>query len=139
MISLIIGSKGSGKTKRLIDEVENRFEQSNGHVVCLEAKPKLTYDVVNGVRLLAAVDYGISGYDSLYGFLSGICATDSDTTDILVDQTIKIGGEDRTELLEFIEKSVNLQMFVTQTLYLRFLLPKKIFRKKFSIQRRRCK
>ena len=104
MISLIIGSKGSGKTKRLIDEVENRFEQSNGHVVCLEAKPKLTYDVVNGVRLLAAVDYGISGYDSLYGFLSGICATDSDTTDILVDQNIKIGGEDRTELLEFIEK-----------------------------------
>ncbi|MDO5015093.1 MAG: hypothetical protein Q4E28_03985 [Clostridia bacterium] len=104
MISLIIGSKGSGKTKRLIEEVEKRFEQSNGHVVCLEAKPKLTYDIVNGVRLLAAVDYGIDCYNSLYGFLSGICATDSDTTDILVDQTIKIGGEDREKLLEFIEK-----------------------------------
>lgn len=102
MVSLIIGHKGSGKTTHLIDEVNKAMETSNGHVICVEKGRKLTYDINSQVRLVAADDYEISGYDSYYGFLAGMCAGDSDITDILGDGTLKIGGKDMDQLAEFL-------------------------------------
>ena len=102
MVSLIIGHKGSGKTKHLIDLVNAAVQSSDGNVVCVEKEPKLTYDVNYRVRLIDTDLYGIQGYDAFYGFLCGVCAGDHDITDIFVDATLKIGGRDYNELSVFL-------------------------------------
>ena len=97
MISLIIGKKGTGKTKVLVQHVNDAVHVSSGNVVCVEKETKLTYDVNYRARLIAPDVFAISGYDAFYGFLSGICAGDHDITDIFVDATYRIADDkDRT-------------------------------------------
>ena len=108
MVKLIIGNKGSGKTKRLIELVNGAVEKSNGNVVCIEKERLLTYDVNYRVRLVETDYYNISGYEAFYGFLSGIVAGDHDITDILIDATLRIGGRDYNDLADFLEKVANL-------------------------------
>lgn len=104
MVSLITGRKGSGKTKRLIEQVNKAVEASNGNVVCVEKERLLTYDINYRARLIETDFYKVSGYKAFYGFLSGICAGDYDITDILVDATLRIGSRDYDELAVFLEK-----------------------------------
>lgn len=104
MVTLIIGKKGSGKTKKLISLANEAVSESNGNVVVIEKGAKLTYDVTHKARLIDTEQYSISGYDSFFGFLSGICAGNYDVTDILVDSTMKIGGQDFDALADFITK-----------------------------------
>ncbi|NCC86618.1 MAG: hypothetical protein EOM05_01955 [Clostridia bacterium] len=132
MVSLIIGHKGTGKTKHLINEVNNAVENSKGNVICIEKKPKLTYDVTSRARLVSSEAFGIHGFDAYYGFVSGICAGDNDITDILADTTLKIGGDDFAQLAEFLEK-VSLLANATETRFTFTIsadeaeLPKEIF------------
>jgi len=104
MISLIIGNKGSGKTKHLIALVNDAIQNSKGNVVCIEKETKLTHDVNYRARLVATDHFGIKGYEAFFGFLCGICAGDYDITDIFVDATLKIGGSDYEELAAFLKK-----------------------------------
>ena len=104
MMSLILGRKGSGKTKRLIDMCNAATAESKGSVVFIEKDSSLTYDISRQARLAVAEDYQISGYDAFYGFIAGMCASNYDITDIFVDSTIKIGGDNREELATFIER-----------------------------------
>ena len=104
MINVIIGKKGSGKTKKLIALVNQAVEASRGNVICVEKGLKLTYDINYRARLIDTDVYGINGYDSLYSFLCGICASDHDITDVFVDATLKIGGADYDELLHFFDR-----------------------------------
>ena len=108
MVKLLIGEKGSGKTKKLLEAVNTALQESKGHVVCVEKDDLLRYQVSYRVRLLAAANYGISGYDAFYGFLSGLCAGDHDITDILIDATLKIGGRDYEALATFLERIARL-------------------------------
>lgn len=103
MITLILGKKGSGKTKRLIDMCNAALEQSKGNVVFIEKDNTLTYSLKHNVRLVAADEYAIRGFDSFYGLIAGMCAGNYDITDIFVDSTLKIGG-DVDGLLEFVKK-----------------------------------
>ena len=104
MITLITGTKGSGKTKRLIDRIDAALAASQGHVVCVEDGTKLSSDVNYRVRLVSANHFQISGFDAFYGLLAGLCAGDHDITDILVDATLRIGSRDYQELGAFIKK-----------------------------------
>lgn len=104
MVSLIIGRKGTGKTKHLIEEVNKAIEKSKGNVICVEKSRKLTYDIDSRVRLVSADDFAVEGYDSYYGFLAGMCASDHDLTDILCDGTLKIVGKDFAEMADFFKK-----------------------------------
>lgn len=104
MITLLTGKKGSGKTKKLIDLVHEAVAVSKGNVVCIEKGDTLTYDVDHSARLVNIEDYGVAGFDGLYGFLSGLCAGNYDITDILVDSTLKIGGRNMEELYDFLGK-----------------------------------
>ena len=114
MVKLIIGNKGSGKTKRLIDLVNGAVEKSNGNVVCIEKERLLTYDVNYRARLIETDHYKVSGYDAFYGFLCGVIAGDHDITDILVDATLKIGGRDYEALANFLEKVADLSKISEQ-------------------------
>ena len=114
MVKLIIGNKGSGKTKRLIDLVNGAVEKSNGNVVCIEKERLLTYDVNYRARLIETDHYKVTGYDAFYGFLCGVIAGDHDITDILVDATLKIGGRDYEALANFLEKVAELSKISEQ-------------------------
>lgn len=103
MITVILGRKGSGKTKRLMDMCNQAVAQSKGNVVFIEKDNTLTYNLNHKVRLVAADEYAVSGFDSFYGFIAGMCAGNYDITDIFVDSTLKIGG-DAEGLLTFVEK-----------------------------------
>lgn len=105
MISLIIGKKGTGKTKILVEHVNDAVHVSSGNVVCVEKETKLTYDVNYRARLVAADVFSVSGYDAFYGFLSGICAGDHDITDIFVDATFRIAdNRNGDDLAAFLKK-----------------------------------
>lgn len=114
MIHLILGHKGSGKTKRLITLVNDAVEKSSGNVVCVEKERLLTYDVNYRARLVETDHYNVTGYSEFYGFLSGILAGDHDITDILVDATLKIGGKDYDALADFLEKIAGLSKIAEQ-------------------------
>jgi len=94
MVSLILGSKGQGKTKRLIERVNAAAAASNGNVVCVDKAGKLGINISNSIRLVLTDEYNITGYDEFYGFLSGLCAGNYDITDVFVDATLRIGGRD---------------------------------------------
>ncbi|MCD7828599.1 MAG: type IV pilus twitching motility protein PilT [Clostridiales bacterium] len=104
MITLLTGPKGSGKTKKLIELVDEAFKVSDGHVICVEKKDALRYSVKPNIRLVSADHYDISGFDAFYGLLAGLCAGDHDITDILVDATLRIGTRDYEELADFLTK-----------------------------------
>ena len=104
MVTLIIGKKGSGKTKKLIQLANEAVEKSSGNVVVVEKGAGLTYDVTHRARLIDTDVYGIKGYDMLLGFISGICAGNYDVTDIFVDSTFKIAPEGVECIEEFITK-----------------------------------
>jgi len=108
MVTILTGIPGSGKTKQLVQLVHAAAQRSGGNVVCVEKKRKLTHEVTNRVRLISTDDYAITGFGAFYGFLSGICASDHDVTDILVDATLRIGSRDGNELLDFLKKVAKL-------------------------------
>ena len=116
MIKLFIGGKGSGKTKTLIELVNNAVEASKGNVVCIEKGDKLIHDITYKARLIDTDAYAIYDCESLYGFIAGILASNSDITDIFVDSSLKIVGNDvagyekMLEKLKDITKDVNLVM-----------------------------
>ncbi len=101
MIKLIIGNKGSGKTKRLVDLVNEATNASLGNVVCIEKGDTLTYSVTHKARLIDADSYGISGYNEYFGMLAGIKAGNNDVTHIFGDATLRIGGRDYEALADF--------------------------------------
>ena len=116
MIKLFIGSKGSGKTKTLIELVNNATAASNGSVVCIEKGDKLTHDITYKARLIDTDDYSIATADTLYGFIAGVLASNSDITDVFVDSALKICGNDvvgfeaMLKKLEILAKDVNIIM-----------------------------
>ncbi len=104
MITLILGHKGSGKTKKLMAMCNTAVEQSKGNVVFIEKDNTLTYDISHKARLVAAEDYAIKGYEALYGYIAGMCAGNYDITDVFVDSVLKIGGPDLEALAGLVEK-----------------------------------
>jgi hypothetical protein len=104
MVTLIIGRKGSGKTKKLIQLANEAVAKSSGNVVVIDKGAKLTYDVTHKARLIDTDVYGIKGYDMLLGFISGICAGNYDVTDIFVDSTFKICPEAEAGIEAFVAK-----------------------------------
>ena len=102
MIHVIMGLKGSGKTKKLIDSIHEAVANANGDVVCIEYGKKLTYDVTYRVRLVDSKEYGINNQDKLKGFLSGLHAGNFDITNVYIDNLYKTIGADRAAGEEFI-------------------------------------
>ena len=94
MIKLFIGGKGSGKTKTLIEMVNNAVENSKGNVVCIEKGDKLIHDITYKARLIDTDFYSVNDAEALYGFVAGILASNSDITDIFVDSALKICNND---------------------------------------------
>lgn len=101
MIKIIIGTKGTGKTKKLIEMVNAAAESEKGNVVCIEYGDGLRYDIpVTKARLINAKEYNICGYDSLGGFIKGLFAGNYDISSVFVDGAVKITGNDLNKLTD---------------------------------------
>ena len=111
MVRLIMGEKGTGKTKKLIDLINAASAQESGNVVCIEAKKTMTFDIHYHVRLIVAADYNISSYDEMRGFISGLYAGNYDISHIFVDNLFKIVRGDCNHeaetFLDWLEKFSN--------------------------------
>jgi hypothetical protein len=94
MVKVVMGRKGSGKTKRLIELVTKAAEEENGDVVCIEKDAELTYNIPYKVRLVKLADYKGSGYEFMRGFLSGLRAGNYDITHVFMDSLYKLAGND---------------------------------------------
>ena len=95
MIQIIMGLKGSGKTKKLIAAINEVVSSASGDVVCIEYGKKLTYDVNYRVRLVDSQEYGIDNVDKLKGLLCGLHAGNFDITNVYIDNLYKTIGADR--------------------------------------------
>ncbi len=104
MIKLIIGTKGTGKTKTLIEMVNNALTNTKGSVVCIEKGDKLKFDIKYQCRLIDTEEYLITDGQSLYGFIAGILASNHDVTDIFVDSALKICQNDAESFDYFLKE-----------------------------------
>ena len=102
MIHLIMGLKGSGKTKKMRDSIDAALASASGDVVCIEYGKALTYELNYRVRLVDSKEYGIKNSDMLKGFLSGLHAGNFDITNVYIDNLDKTIGDDRANGEAFI-------------------------------------
>ena len=107
MVKLIMGLKGSGKTKKLVDLVIGAVNEGRGDVVVIEKERSLTYDIPYQARLVDAASYDIGSYELLKGFLSGIHAGNYDITHIFIDNYYKLTGEKSPEAMADFVKWLN--------------------------------
>ena len=104
MLKLIIGVKGTGKTKTLISMVNEAVEKSEGTVVCIEKGVGLRFDVKYTARLINTNDYLIFDAEALYGFVAGILASNHDVTDLFIDSALKIANNDMNGFETFLKE-----------------------------------
>ncbi|MBS6367175.1 MAG: hypothetical protein KH420_07495 [Clostridiales bacterium] len=104
MVKVIMGLKGSGKTKQLVELINNAVHEENGSIVCMEKGNKLRFDIDYRVRLIEAESYGGNSYTFLKGFVSGLHAGNFDITNLFIDSLYKISGSsDLKETEEFLQ------------------------------------
>lgn len=104
MIQLIVGHKGSGKTKTLVELANKAVKESKGHIVVVEKDVELTYDISSKARLVYSDEYGVQGYEAVYGFITGLLAGDYDITHIYVDPIFKMCGRDFEAFTKMVNK-----------------------------------
>ena len=103
MVRLIMGVKGSGKTKQLIELINNAAKDEPGNVVCIEANRNMTYDIHYHIRLIDAQEYKLNSYDLFRGFISGLYAGNYDISHIFIDNLCKVArSSDQREVDEFL-------------------------------------
>ena len=104
MVKIIMGLKGSGKTKKLVGMVEEAVKSDNGNVVVIEKERKLTYDIPHQARLIDAGDYDIGSYEFLKGLICGLRAGNYDITNVFVDNFFKlVNDKDPVAMATFVE------------------------------------
>ena len=99
MVKLIMGMKGSGKTKKLVDLVVAAVNEGNGDVVVIEKERKLTYDIPYQARLIDAGAYDIGSYEFLKGLICGIHSANYDITHVFIDNFFKLVSDKSGESL----------------------------------------
>lgn len=104
MLKVIIGVKGTGKTKQLIEMVNQSLDTTKGDVVCIEKGDKLRFEVKPQCRLIDTVEYAIDDAEDLYGFVAGILASNNDVTDLYIDSALKICRDDVAAFDVFLDK-----------------------------------
>lgn len=104
MIKVLIGKKGSGKTKTLIDSVNSAAESAGGDVVFISSDTKRhMYDIAHKVRMVDTSGFALKTYDEFYGFLCGLISNNFDISNIYIDSIFKIVGVELDGLERFFE------------------------------------
>lgn len=107
MVQLIVGNKGKGKTKHLLEKVNLQVKETKGNIVYLDNSTKHMYELNNKVRLIDVSQYMITNHDEFVGFICGIVSQDHDLEQMFLDSFLKIAcleNEDITPVIEKLEK-----------------------------------
>lgn len=108
MVKIVMGLKGSGKTKTLVELVKKALDEDHGNVVCIEKDRNLTYDIPYAARLIGTSDYNVTTNELLRGFICGLHAGNYDITHVFIDNLGKIlndtSDDSLVEFLEWLEK-----------------------------------
>ncbi len=104
MVQIIAGEKGKGKTKFLLEKVNESVKSATGNIVYLDKSQKHMYELSNKVRLINVTDYVISNCDEFLGFLCGIISQDHDLEEMYLDSFLTIAKMDDSDLVHAIEK-----------------------------------
>ena len=122
MVQLIVGRKGKGKTKQLLDKVNAEIKTVTGNIVYLDKSTKHMYELNNKVRLINVPDYMISDADEFIGFISGIISQDHDLEQMYFDSFLKIACledmdiEPKVKKLQTISEKFNIQLVLSVSL-----------------------
>ena len=100
MVRLIMGVKGSGKTKQLIELINAAAKDEAGNVVCIEPKRDMSYNIHYNIRLIDAQEYDLHSYEVFRGFISGLYAGNYDISHVFVDNLCKIAGSNDLQAVE---------------------------------------
>ena len=92
MVQLIVGVKGAGKTKKMLDHVHDSIKNVDGNIVYLDKSSQNMHELDNKVRLINVSEYPIQNTDQFLGFVCGICSQDYDLQEIYLDGFLKISG-----------------------------------------------
>ena len=107
MVELIVGKKGKGKTKVLLDRVNGAEKEANGSIVYLDKSTKHMYELNNKVRLIDVSSYPLKNADEFVGFICGIISQDHDLEQIYLDSFLKVSkleDADVTDTLDQLDK-----------------------------------
>ena len=122
MVKVLVGLKGSGKTKRLVDLVRIAVEEEHGDVICIGKDKNLTYDIPYQARLIHASDYEIGTFEFMKGFISGLWAGNYDITHIFIDNFHKMfNAGTESQVVGFLDwvsdfaKKQNVRFTITMT------------------------
>ena len=100
MVQLIIGEKGKGKTKQLLDKVNSEVKTAFGNIVYLDKSTKHMYELNNKIRLIDISEYMVSNSDEVVGFICGIISQDHDIETVYFDSFMEIGCQRDAALME---------------------------------------
>ena len=104
MVQLIIGKKGKGKTKHLLDKVNTEVQNVSGNIVYLDKSTKHMYELNNKIRLIDVSDYMITSADAFVGFICGIISQDHDLQQMYFDSFLKLACLENKDITPYIEK-----------------------------------
>ena len=104
MVQLIVGRKGKGKTKQLLDKVNSEIKNVEGNIASLDKSTKHMFELNNKVRLINVADYMIDNSDEFLGFISGILSQDHDLQQMYFDSFLKIACLEGADIVPTIVK-----------------------------------
>ena len=104
MVQLIVGDKGKGKTKYLLDKVNTEVKDILGNICYLDKSKKHMYELNNRIRLICVPDYGIDSADAFLGFVSGIISQDHDLEQMYFDSFLVISHVEKEDLVSFVSR-----------------------------------
>ena len=104
MVQLIVGNKGKGKTKHLLDKVNTVIKEAQGNVVYLDKSTKHMFELNNKIRLIDVSDYLVTNSDEFIGFICGIISQDHDLQHMYFDSFLKIACINDSDVGTTIEK-----------------------------------
>lgn len=104
MVQLIVGNKGKGKTKYLLDKANEEIKSTTGNIVYLDKSTKHMFELNNKIRLIDVTDYLLDSTDAFVGFISGILSQDNDLASMYLDSFLKIACAEESQIYPTIEK-----------------------------------
>lgn len=104
MVELIVGKEGKGKTKQLLERVNEQIKTASGNIVFLDRNDKHMFELNNKVRLVNVADYEFENSSEFIGFVCGILSQDHDIEEIYIDAILKVAKADKSNLTDVIKR-----------------------------------
>lgn len=104
MVQLIVGKKGKGKTKQLLDKVNSAIKTAEGNIVYLDKSTKHMYELNNKVRLIDVSSYPLRNFDEFIGFICGIISQDHDLQEMYLDSFLKIAQLEEKDMTDTVDQ-----------------------------------